>query len=199
MVFQRRPGRVQQSYRSHPHSPDTILRVHPRRPASPSSARFYRCAVLAGAVACAACRPDAATTNRRAPGDEFDPTVVLQGRSADAAEGAMAGAAAGHAARPLAAAADGVRWSDVELAMTNVARRSFVGVEAYDRTENAVVATTILADGQRGTVIASRDALGAISFRARLGTLADDRRDRAFELDAAKELRRLGAIPRPQA
>lgn len=110
----------------------------------------------------------------------------------------MAGAAAGHDARPLLPAADGVRWTDVELAMTNVARRSFVGIKSYDRTDNAVVGSTILADGQRGTVTAARDASGAISFRAQLGTLPDDRRDRGFEQDAAKELRRLGAIPRPQ-
>lgn len=124
--------------------------------------------------------------------------MVLDGSRAGAAEGALVGAAAGHSPRPLVPAAGGVRWSDVELAMTNVSKRSYVGVQAYDRTENAVVATTILADGQRGTVTAARDASGAISFRAQLGTFPDERRDRAFERDAGTELRRLGAISRPQ-
>lgn len=110
----------------------------------------------------------------------------------------MSGVAQGQQTRPLEPAKDGVRWGDVEMALNNVARGSFVGISFYERTDRTIVGSTVLPDGQRGTVIAERDPAGAITIAARLGPLADERRDRAFEQDAAKELRRLGAIRRPQ-
>lgn len=110
----------------------------------------------------------------------------------------MTGPTAGYQARPLVPAADGVRWEDVEMAITNVSKRSFVGVTAYDRTADRVVGSTVLADGQRGSVVAERGAKGAIAIHAKLGTFADASRDRSFEEAVSAELRRLGAIRRPQ-
>ena len=110
----------------------------------------------------------------------------------------MVGATEGYQPRPLVPASDRVRWEDVETAMTNTARRSFVGISGYEVAADRVVGSAILADGQRGTVTAERSAAGAISFRAQLGALPDPRRDRAFERDCEVELRRLGALRRPQ-
>ncbi len=146
----------------------------------------------------AGCAPDAATTNRRAPGDRFDPSVVLADARAGRAEDAMAATAAGDRARPLLPAADGVRWDDVEMAVTNVSKRSFVGIAAYRRTADTVVASTILSDGQQGTVTARRGADGVIGISAQLGTFPDESRDRGFADAVSVELRRLGAIKRPQ-
>ena len=105
---------------------------------------------------------------------------------------------AGYQARPLLPAADGVRWDDVEMAVTNVSKRSFVGVAAYQRTADTVVGSTILADGQQGTVTVRRGAEGSITVGAQLGTFPDEARDRAFTDAVTRELRRLGSIKRPQ-
>jgi hypothetical protein len=168
------------------------------RPANSPKARFYRWASIALIASGAGCAPDAATTNRRAPGDRFDPSVVLAGARAGRAEDAMTVTTAGYQARPLLPAADGVRWDDVEMAVTNVSKRSFVGVAAYQRTADTVVGSTILADGQQGTVTVRRGAEGSITVGAQLGTFPDEARDRAFTDAVTKELRRLGSIKRPQ-
>ena len=110
----------------------------------------------------------------------------------------MTATAAGYPARPLVPAADGVRWDDVEMAVTNVSKRSFVGVAAYERTADTVIASTILADGQQGTVTVRRGSDGGIRIGAQLGTFPDESRDRGFADAVSEELRRLGSIRRPQ-
>ena len=48
--------------------------------------------------------PDAATTNRRAAEDRFSPSVLMEGKTKDAAVDAMRAPTADHRARPLVAA-----------------------------------------------------------------------------------------------
>lgn len=173
---------------------------------SPASARFYRVAgaraafavavAWAIAAALAGCRTDAARTNVRGPGDAFDPSVVLDGPRGPEASRGMASAAAGSASRPLAASAS-PRWSDVEMAIRNVAGESFVGVRAVERVGARIAATTVLEDGQVGSVVATRDASGAIAFDCRLSTFPDAARDGAFAKALGAEMQRLAAIPRP--
>lgn len=173
---------------------------------NPASARFYRVAgaraALAGALggalaaALAGCAPDAAQGNLRGPGDRFDPAVVLDGPRGPDASRAMAAATAGTEARPLAAS-KAPRWSDVEMAIRNVAGRSFVGVRAVERTGDRIAATTVLEDGQLGSVVATRDASGAIAFDCRLSTFPGAARDGAFAKALGAEMQRLAAIPRP--
>lgn len=134
----------------------------------------------------------------RGPDDPFDPSVVLEGERAQAAEQAMLGPAAGHPARPLVPASDGVRWSDVPMAIRNVADASFVGVRSIDTAADRIQANTVLEDGQAGSVAAVRDASGAIGFECRLSTFPDAKRDGAFDAAVRKELLRLGAVRRPQ-
>jgi hypothetical protein len=146
----------------------------------------------------AGCRlPDAATTNRRGPGDQFAPTLVLEGGSARDAIRAMRAPAAGDTPRPLLTAEGGVRWSDAEMAIRNVADRHFVGVAGIEHSDARVVASTVMPDGQSGFVEAIRLSDGHVECRARL-TMLDLALDAAFESDFATELRRLGQIPRPQ-
>jgi hypothetical protein len=173
---------------------------------SPASARFYRVAgvrpwaavAAAGALAAAVtgCGQDAARNNLRAPGDEFDPALVLDGPRGGEASRGMAGATAGVAARPLAASKS-PRWSDVEMAIRNVAEASFVGVRAVERADGRIAATTVLEDGQVGSVVATRDASGAIAFDCRLSTFPDAARDGAFAKALGAEMQRLAAVPRP--
>jgi len=159
---------------------------------------YWFMAVAVAATAVAGCRlPDAATTNRRGPGDEFAPTLVLEGGSARDAIRAMRAPAAGDQPRPLLTAETGVRWSDAEMAIRNVADRRFVGVAAVERSDSRVVASTVAADGQSGFVEAILLADGHVECRARL-TMLDRRLDADFEADFATELRRLGQVPRPQ-
>jgi hypothetical protein len=162
---------------------------------------FYRVAALGAlplACVCACSQPDAARSDVRGPGDQFDPGVVLEGNSARAAEQGMLAAAEGYRPRPLVPAADGVRWGDVPMAIRNVADASFVGVRSVDTSADRIVANTVLEDGQRGTVAAVRDEAGAITFECRLSTFADAKRDGAFDAAVRKELLRLGALRRPQ-
>ena len=162
---------------------------------------FYRVAAV-GALALGAVtgcsRPDAARSDVRGPGDRFDPSVVLEGDRARAAEQGMLTAAEGYRPRPLVPAADGVRWSDVPMAIRNVADASFVGVRSVDTSGDRIEVNTVLQDGQPGSVAAVRDASGAITFECRLSTFPDAKRDGAFDAAVRKELLRLGAIPRPQ-
>lgn len=168
-------------------------------PCSLRQCPFYRGALLA-VVSLASCAPpDAATTDRRAPGDQFDPDVVLTGAAARDAVAAMQVPAAGHATRPLVAAAPGVRWSDVPMAIDNVASVGFLGVLSSAATADRVEAVTVSADGQHGIVVATRGADGAVTFAVRAGTFAEPARDDALARALDRELRRLGAIRRPQA
>lgn len=163
---------------------------------------FYRVA-LAVSLAVGATIPsgcsggDVARSNRRGPEDRFDPTVVLEGKAAEQAERGMVSAAAGYAGRPLLAEPGG-RWSDVPMAIRNVARASFRGVRSFETSADRIVASTVAEDGQPGTVTALRAADGTISFECSLGTFADQSRDARFASELRAELARLGAIRRPQ-
>ena len=167
------------------------------------SGPFYRCAaigVVGSLVALAGCAgPDAATTNARWEGDQFAPAVVLSGATADAAVSGMRSPMAGYQARPLVPAADGVRWSDVKMAILNVAERSFLGVPSIKVTDALVTAVIVSADGQRGSVRVTKGAAGEIVAEVQLGTFADPKADGAFAQEFDREMRRLGAITRPQS
>ena len=168
-----------------------------------SRARFYGFAATGRAVvpallllAAACASPDPAATNRREPGDRFDPAVVLSGQKAGRAEEAMVGATAGYAPRPLQEAPEG-RWSDVPMAIRNVAKAHFAGVRSFDTSGDRIVASLALEDGQAGTVTATRDGAGAVSFACSLGTFPDAVRDDAFLGSLRAEFLRLGRIGRP--
>jgi hypothetical protein len=176
-----------------------------RRAAHPSALRalFYgvpaatAAAVPALILAAAGCSSGVpAATNRREPGDRFDPSVVLGGEKADRAEEAMVAATAGHAARPLQEAPAG-RWSDVPMAIRNAARAHFAGVRSFDTSGDRIVASLALEDGQAGTVTATRDAAGTVSFECSLGTFPDAGRDQAFLASLRAEFARLGRLRRP--
>jgi hypothetical protein len=160
---------------------------------------FYRMLMLAsvGLVGAAGgCAPDAATDNVRWQEDPFSPAVVMNGRPADAAVGAMRGPGAGAATRPLVAS-EAPRWSDVPMAIRNVAGESFLGVDRIDADDRTCVARTVQADGQDGTVTVRRRDDGSLECTARLSfapPAADDR----FVAELRRELRRLAAIKRPQ-
>lgn len=168
---------------------------------------FYRQRILHAAVSVAViaaatlsavgCRRDAAASDRRAPGDAFDPSVVLDGPRAAEAIDAMRGPAEGVPTRPLAAAAEGVRFSDAPMAIRNVAGRSTVGITHMQQTDVACTARTVLPDGREGEVRVDRDAGGSLAAHARLAD-AGSAQDDAFARDVLAELRRLGALKRPQ-
>lgn len=148
------------------------------------------------AIAVAGCRQDAASSDRRGPGDAFDPSVVLDGSRASEAVDAMRGPATGVPTRPLATAAGGIRFSDAPMAIRNVAGRSMVGVTFMQQTDSACVARTVLPDGREGEVRVERAADGTVSARAVLAPAGSDQDD-AFSRDVMGELRRLGAFHRP--
>jgi hypothetical protein len=148
---------------------------------------FYRMLMLAsvGLVGAAGgCAPDAATDNVRWQEDPFSPAVVMNGRPADAAVGAMRGPEA-------------TRWSDVPMAIRNVAGESFLGVDRIDADDRTCVARTVQADGQDGTVTVRRRDDGSLECTARLSFAPTDADDR-FVAELRRELRRLAAIKRPQ-
>lgn len=159
---------------------------------------FYWGHFLLLAALAAGCAPDAASTDRRGRGDLFEPDVVLAGASADEAVSAMQLPAAGRPTRPLLPAAEGVRWSDVPMAIRNAAAEGFVGVASMREGTDLVTAVMLAPDGQRGCVEASRSPDGPVRFEVRLGTFPDAVRDEAFARVLEAELRRLGSIPRPQ-
>ena len=160
---------------------------------------FYRmlhasCAALAAVAG--GCAPDAASDNVRWREDPFSPSVVMQGRPADAAVGAMRAPAAGAATRPLLAS-EAPRWSDVPMAIRNVASVSFVGVDRVDADDRTCVARTVQADGQDGAVTVRRRDDGSLECSARLSFSPTDA-DARFVEELRRELRRLAAIKRPQ-
>lgn len=172
--------------------------MEPLAPSSGFNGPFYRGRFALLAALAAGCAPDAASTDVRGRGDLFDPDVVLTGASAEAAVSAMQVPAAGRPTRPLQAAPAGVRWSDVPMAIRNVASVTFHGVASVAEAMDEVDAVTLAGDGQRGRVRATRDAGGAVRLDVQLGTFPDAARDGAFARALEAELRRLGAIPRPQ-
>lgn len=153
--------------------------------------------IAAATLATVGCRRDAAASDRRAPGDAFDPSVVLDGPRAAEAIDAMRGPAAGVPVRPLAVAAEGVRFSDAPMAIRNVAARSTVGITYMQQTDVACMARTVLPDGREGEVRVDRNADGSLASRARLAD-AGSPQDDAFARDVLAELRRLGAVKRPR-
>jgi hypothetical protein len=65
------------------------------------------------------------------------------------------------------------------------------------QTDVACIARTVLPDGREGEVRVDRDADGALAVHARLAD-AGSAEDDAFARDVLSELRRLGALTRPQ-
>lgn len=163
------------------------------------SKTFYRMLCLAAAAhapVLGGCAPDAASDNVRWSEDPFSPSVVMEGRPADAAVVAMRGPAAGVATRPLAAA-EAPRWGDVPMAIRNVAGASFIGIDRVDADDRICVARTERPDGQDGTVTVRRGADGSLECAAQLG-FSPGPDDARFVRDLERELRRLAAIKRPQ-
>jgi len=177
--------------------------MHDRAASFTRSGPFYRCAAIgvAGSLAALAgcASPDAASTNVRGEGDQFAPALVLSGAPADAAVGGMRSPTAGYQARPLVPAADGVRWSDVKMAIRNVAEHNFLGVQSIVATDALVTAAIVSADGQRGSVRVTKGAAGEIAAQVQLGTFPDSKVDGAFTQEFDREMRRLGALAQPQA
>jgi hypothetical protein len=83
------------------------------------------------------------------------------------------------------------------MAIRNVAGRSTVGITFVQQTDVACLARTVLPDGREGEVRVDRTADGSLAARARLAE-AGSPQDEAFARDVLAELRRLGAIKRPQ-
>ena len=143
--------------------------------------------------------PDASASNHRAPEDRFSPAVTLDGSRKDAAVGGMRAAAAGYDARPLVPAGGaGVRWSDVPMAIRNVAGVQFLGVQSIVVDPARAVATVVSPDGERGTATATLQPDGSIRVSAQVGVFPSTDRDAAFEHAIGAELVRLGRIARPQ-
>lgn len=160
---------------------------------------FYRLLLVPAsllAAAVAGCAPDAASDNVRWSEDPFSPSLAMEGRTADAAVGAMRGPAAGVPTRPLAAAS-APRWVDVPMAIRNVAGVSFIGIDRVDVDDRTCVARTERPDGQDGTVTVRRLADGSLECSAQLG-FSPGPDDARFVRDLERELRRLAAIKRPQ-
>lgn len=160
---------------------------------------FYRLLLVPAsllAAAVAGCAPDAASDNVRWSEDPFSPSLVMEGRTADAAVGTMRGPAAGVSTRPLAAAS-APRWVDVPMAIRNVAGVSFIGIDRVDVDDRTCVARTERPDGQDGTVTVRRLADGSLECSAQLG-FSPGPDDARFVRDLERELRRLAAIKRPQ-
>jgi hypothetical protein len=160
---------------------------------------FYRMLVVPVsllAAGVAGCAPDAASDNVRWSEDPFSPSLAMEGRTEDAAVGAMRGPASGVPTRPLAAAS-APRWVDVPMAIRNVAGVSFIGIDRVDVDDRTCVARTARPDGQDGTVTVRRLADGSLECSAQLG-FSPGPDDARFVHDLERELRRLAAIKRPQ-
>ena len=170
--------------------------LHPSR-ARPS----YWSAVAASLVAAltAGCsQPDAAASVKPSPHDTFPPDVVLGDPQQRAVLDAMRSAGAGVPVRPLVVAEHGVRWSDVETAVRNVADEQFLGVYGVVSKPDAFTAGLQTEDGQPGSVTVRRQADGRIVAHADIGIFSNFTKEQAFETAFDAELLRLGAIPRPR-
>lgn len=172
------------------------------RPQLPSPARpSYWSALavlLAGALAAGCSLPDAAASTKPSREDVFSPDVVLDGAQQGQVLDAMRAAGAGVPVRPLVAARDGVRWADVETAVRNVADVQFLGVYGVESKPDVFTAGLQTEDGQPGTVTVRRQADGRIVAHADIGVFSNFTKEQQFEAAFDAEMRRLGAIPRPQ-
>lgn len=174
-----------------------------------AAGRFYRACrqfVAAGGVpmlafwafAGAGCSaPDAATTNRTEPAETYQANRTLSPSDQDAVLRAMEITTEGHAARPLIAAPGGYRWSDVPGALRAAAGSCFLGVGAIAQTDDEVVATLQMADGQRGQATVSRGERG-VQARVTLGAFGQPKQEQEFVNAFHKALTRMGAVRRPQ-
>lgn len=159
---------------------------------------YYRVALATSCLVVSCTSPDAATTDKRRPGDVFAPNVILEGSAKKEAVQGMLGPTGGYQGRPLEVAADGVRWSDVPMAIRNVADTQFIGVQAFETTADKIIASTVASDGNRGSVTVTRSATGSIRVEVQLGVFPELSRDDQFVRAFDSELLRLGAIARPQ-
>jgi hypothetical protein len=142
--------------------------------------------------------PDAASTTAPGPGDILPPNLVLDGREQRELLDAMRAPGAGLAVKPLVPAPDGVRWSDVETAVRNVADKQFLGVAAVESTPTEFRAELQTQDGQDAKVVVQLGLDGRITADATIGIFSQLGAERRFEKAFDAELLRLGAIPKPQ-
>jgi hypothetical protein len=153
---------------------------------------------LAGSFLAGCTLPDASASTKPSQQDVFPPDVVLDASQQRAALDAMRSAGAGVAVRPLVAAQNGVRWSDVETAVRNVADTQFLGVFGVESKPEVFTAGLQTEDGQPGSVTVRRQADGRIVAHADIGIFSNFAKEQQFEDAFDAEMRRLGAIPRPQ-
>ena len=152
--------------------------------------------LLALAAGCS--QPDAAASVKPSPHDPFPPDVVLSDSQQRAVLDAMRAAGAGVPVRPLVVAEHGVRWSDVETAVRNVADDQFLGVYGVVSKADVLTAGLQTEDGQPGSVTVRRQGDGRIVAHADIGIFSNFTKEQAFETAFDAELRRLGSIPRPR-
>ena len=155
-------------------------------------------ASLVVALAAGCSQPDAAASVKPSPHDAFPPNVVLDDAQQRAALDAMRAAGAGVPVRPLVVAEHGVRWSDVETAVRNVADDQFLGVYGVVSKPDVFTAGLQTEDGQPGSVTVRRQPDGRIIAHADIGIFSNFTKEQAFESAFDAELRRLGSIPRPR-
>ena len=163
-----------------------------------SLSTFYRVALVATCALTSCSLPDAASDNTTEPGDVFPPAVVLKGSSATAAVAGMRQPTAGYQARPLIPAVDHVRWSDVPMAIRNIASKQFLGIQSMDSAADRCVAVTLTPDGQAGTVTVERISSGNFTTVVQLGVFPEPKKDELFAKAFEAEMLRLGAMLRPQ-
>lgn len=138
-----------------------------------------------------------ATSNRPSPEDQFSATKVLTASEQAEILDVFAQYAAGREARPLVAAADGYRWSDVPGALRAAAGPCFVGVASVSTTDETVKAMLVLDDGQEGEAIVTRTPDG-VAVRASMGVLGDAEREAKFERLFHRALARMALVRKPQ-
>lgn len=155
-------------------------------------------ATLAAVLAAGCSLPEAAASTKPSRQDVFPPDMVLDAAQQRAALDAMRAAGAGVAVRPLVAAQNGVRWSDVETAVRNVADKQFLGVFGIEAKPEVFTAGLQTEDGQPGSITVRRQVDGRIVAHADIGIFSNFTKEQKFENAFDAEMRRLGAIPRPQ-
>jgi hypothetical protein len=142
--------------------------------------------------------PDAASSTVPAPDDQFPPDLVLDAGKQRLVLDAMRGPGAGLPLKPLVAAPQGVRWSDVETAVRNVADKQFLGVAGVQSTDHEFRAELQTPDGQDAHIVVRLAPDGRITGDVTIGIFSQPGAERRFEQAFDAELARLGAIPKPQ-
>ncbi len=168
------------------------------RPFCSVPALFYRaCCAAVFAGLCASCSQDAAARNRPDPADQFPPNKVLSTSDQQVVMGVLNHSAEGHTPRPLLAAPEGFRWSDVPGALSAAAGPCFMGVAEVSSTDEEAKATLVMPDGQEGTAIVTRTATG-VAIRASLGVRGNPELEAEYEKLFHAALKRMGQQRRPQ-